>query len=109
MAATVAAAYFLLTADYGSEPNAFDPEEARLVGQLRNHRLVNLLGCCCEGDERLLVAEYMPNEALASYLFHWDVQPTKWVMRLRVVLHLALALEYCTSKGMAIPEYPPLA
>ncbi|CAB4300364.1 unnamed protein product [Prunus armeniaca] len=23
-------------------------EEARLVGQLRNHRLVNLLGCCCE-------------------------------------------------------------
>ncbi|RXI08058.1 hypothetical protein DVH24_014624 [Malus domestica] len=74
-------------------------EEARLVGQLRNHRLVNLLGCCCEGDERLLVAEYMPNEALASYLFHWDVQPTKWVMRLRVVLHLALALEYCTSKG----------
>ncbi|KAM1068653.1 hypothetical protein EV1_000628 [Malus domestica] len=25
MATTVAAAYFLLTADYGSEPNAFDP------------------------------------------------------------------------------------
>ena len=45
-------------------------EEARAVGQLRNHRLVNLLGCCCEADERLLVAEYMPNDTLAKHLFH---------------------------------------
>lgn len=45
-------------------------EEARAVGQLRNHRLANLLGCCCEGDERLLVAEFMPNETLAKHLFH---------------------------------------
>ncbi|MQL91950.1 hypothetical protein Taro_024563 [Colocasia esculenta] len=46
-------------------------EEAKSVGQLRNHRLANLLGCCCEGDERLLVAEYMPNETLAKHLFHF--------------------------------------
>lgn len=46
-------------------------EEARSVGQLRNQRLANLLGCCCEGDERLLVAEYMPNETLAKHLFHY--------------------------------------
>ncbi|KAL5747451.1 hypothetical protein ACOSP7_024452 [Xanthoceras sorbifolium] len=77
-------------------------EEARAVGQLRNHRLVNLLGCCCEGDERLLVAEYMPNDTLAKHLFHWEAQPMKWAMRLRVALHLAQALEYCTSKGRAL-------
>ncbi|CAL2241671.1 unnamed protein product [Prunus armeniaca] len=77
-------------------------EEARLVGQLRNQRLVNLLGCCCEDDERLLVAEYMPNETLAKHLFHWETQPMKWAMRLRVVLHLAQALDYCTSKGRAL-------
>ncbi|KAI4370075.1 hypothetical protein MLD38_018459 [Melastoma candidum] len=74
-------------------------EEARIVGHLRNPRLANLLGCCCEGDERLLVAEYIPNETLAKHLFHWDAQPMKWAMRLRVALHLAQALEYCTSKG----------
>jgi len=45
-------------------------EEAKSVGQLRNHRLANLLGCCCEGEERLLVAEYMPNDTLAKHLFH---------------------------------------
>lgn len=77
-------------------------DEARAVGQLRNHRLANLLGCCFEGEERLLVAEFMPNETLAKHLFHWENQPMKWSMRLRVALHLAQALEYCTSKGRAL-------
>ncbi|PSS09401.1 Serine/threonine-protein kinase [Actinidia chinensis var. chinensis] len=77
-------------------------EEARSVGQLRNHRLANLLGCCCEGDERLLVAEFMPNETLAKHLFHWETQPMKWPMRLRVALYLSQALDYCTSKGRAL-------
>lgn len=31
---------------------------------------MNLMGCCCEGEERLLVAEFMPNETLAKHLFH---------------------------------------
>ncbi|XP_051137401.1 serine/threonine-protein kinase BSK7-like [Andrographis paniculata] len=77
-------------------------EEARAVGQLRNYRLANLLGCCCEGDERLLVAEFMPHETLAKHLFHWETQPMKWAMRLRVALYLAQALEYCTSRGRAL-------
>ncbi|KAM0044908.1 putative protein kinase RLK-Pelle-RLCK-XII-1 family [Helianthus debilis subsp. tardiflorus] len=44
-------------------------DEARAVGQLRNQRLANFLGCCYEGNERLLVAEFMPLETLAKYLF----------------------------------------
>ncbi|GAB2290998.1 Serine/threonine-protein kinase bsk3 [Dionaea muscipula] len=59
-------------------------EEARSVGKLRSPKLANLLGCCCENDERLLVTEYMPNSTLAKHLFH------------------SQALEYCTSKGRAI-------
>eukprot|EP00252_Welwitschia_mirabilis_P025363 TRINITY_DN7887_c0_g1_i1.p1 TRINITY_DN7887_c0_g1~~TRINITY_DN7887_c0_g1_i1.p1 ORF type:complete len:520 (-),score=84.23 TRINITY_DN7887_c0_g1_i1:396-1955(-) len=77
-------------------------EEARAVGQLRHERLVNLIGCCYDGDERLLVAEYMPNDTLAKHLFHWEVQPMQWAMRLRVALHLAQALEYCSSKGRSL-------
>lgn len=77
-------------------------EEARSVGLLRNNKLASLLGCCCEGDERLLVAEYMPNETLAKHLFHWETQPMKWPMRLRVVFHLAQALEYCTNRGRTL-------
>ncbi|KAI7745580.1 hypothetical protein M8C21_032550 [Ambrosia artemisiifolia] len=77
-------------------------DEARTVGQLRNQRLANLLGCCCEGDERLLVAEFMSNETLSKHLFHWESQPLKWAMRLRVALYLAQALEYCSNKGRSL-------
>ena len=31
-----------------------------------------------------------------------EAQPMKWAMRLRVALHLAQALEYCTIKGRAL-------
>ncbi|CDY65190.1 BnaCnng45960D [Brassica napus] len=44
----------------------------------------------------------MPNETLAKHLFHWESQPMKWAMRLRVALHIAQALEYCTGKGRAL-------
>lgn len=77
-------------------------EEAKAVGQLRSERLANLIGYCCDGDERLLVAEFMPNETLSKHLFHWETQPMKWAMRLRVALYLAQALEYCSSKGRAL-------
>ncbi|CAA7392692.1 unnamed protein product [Spirodela intermedia] len=77
-------------------------EEARNVGQLRSERLANLIGCCCEGDERLLVAEFMPHETLAKHLFHWDTQPMRWSMRIRVALFLAQALEYCGGRGRAL-------
>ncbi|XP_030964593.1 serine/threonine-protein kinase BSK5-like [Quercus lobata] len=77
-------------------------EEARAVGQLRSERLANLIGCCCEGEERLLVAEFMPNDTLSKHLFHWEAQPMKWAMRLRVAMYLAQALDYCSSKGRAL-------
>ncbi|KAJ3683942.1 hypothetical protein LUZ61_013106 [Rhynchospora tenuis] len=77
-------------------------EEARAVGQLRSERLANLIGCCCEGSERLLVAEFMPHETLAKHLFHWDTQPLQWGMRIRVALFLGQALDYCSSRGRAL-------
>uniref|UniRef100_A0A7N0UYT0 non-specific serine/threonine protein kinase n=1 Tax=Kalanchoe fedtschenkoi TaxID=63787 RepID=A0A7N0UYT0_KALFE len=73
-------------------------EEARCVGKLRNARLANLLGCCATNDERFLIAEYMPNQTLAKHLFHWESNPMKWTMRLRVAFYLAEALDYCTAQ-----------
>jgi len=48
----------------------FLKDEAWGVGKLRHKRLANLIGYCCVGDERLLVAEYLPNDTLAKHLFH---------------------------------------
>ncbi|KAJ1292910.1 hypothetical protein BS78_01G026600 [Paspalum vaginatum] len=77
-------------------------DEARAVGQLRSGRLANLIGCCCESGERLLVAEFMPHETLAKHLFHWETNPLNWAMRMRAALYVAQALDYCSSKGRAL-------
>ncbi|KAM1617050.1 hypothetical protein ACFXTN_014490 [Malus domestica] len=71
-----------------SDPKQF-ADEARGVGKLRHKRLANLTGYCCDGDERLLVAEYMPNDTLAKHLFHWENQTIEWALRLRVALNIA--------------------
>ncbi|KAA3484470.1 putative serine/threonine-protein kinase [Gossypium australe] len=80
------------------DPKQF-ADEARGVGNLRHKRVANLIGYCCDGDERLLVAEYIPNDTLAKHLFHWENQTIEWAMRLRVALYIAEALEYCSSEG----------
>jgi BR-signaling kinase len=77
-------------------------DEAWKVGQVRHQRLVNLIGYCCEGDERLLVAEYMPNDTLAKHLFHWEKQPMQWAMRLRVALYIAQALDHCANSSLRL-------
>lgn len=48
----------------------FLQEDAKAVGELKHKRLVNLIGYCCDEDERLLVAELMPNDNLATLLFN---------------------------------------
>ncbi|KAI4995267.1 hypothetical protein ZWY2020_035170 [Hordeum vulgare] len=80
------------------DPKQF-AEEARGVGRLRHRRLANLIGYCCDGDERLLVAEFMPNDTLAKHVFHWENQTLEWAMRLRVAYHIAEALDYCSNEG----------
>ncbi|XP_073028774.1 serine/threonine-protein kinase BSK2-like [Primulina eburnea] len=76
--------------------------EAAGVGKVRHKRLVNLIGCCVGGDERLLVAEYMPNDTLSKHLFHWDKQPLPWEMRVRVAYHIGQALDHCNSENLKI-------
>ncbi|CAK9180353.1 unnamed protein product [Ilex paraguariensis] len=80
------------------DPKQF-ADEAWGVGKLRHKRLANLIGYCSDGDERLLVADYMPNDTLVKHLFHWENQTIEWAMRLRVALYIAEALDYCRTEG----------
>ncbi|KAK4795055.1 hypothetical protein SAY86_013049 [Trapa natans] len=89
-----------------SKPSWPDPQqfvtEASGVGKVRDRRLVNLIGCCSEGDERLLVAEYMPNDTLSKHLFHWEKQPLPWEMRVRIAYYIAQALDHCNIENRKI-------
>ncbi|RID57380.1 hypothetical protein BRARA_F00756 [Brassica rapa] len=64
-------------------------------GGKEDWNLVKLLGCCIEGEERLLVYEYMPKKSLDAYLF----DPLKqkildWKTRLNIMEGICRGLLY---------------
>lgn len=71
--------------------------EIAVLTKVRHRHLVALLGYCLEGNEKLLVYEYMPQGALSRHLFDWKeegLKPLEWKIRLSIALDVAKGVEY---------------
>ncbi|KAD3642227.1 hypothetical protein E3N88_31451 [Mikania micrantha] len=68
--------------------------EVTYLGQLHHPNLVKLIGYCSEGDNRLLVYEYMPKGSLENHLFRRGPQPLPWATRLKVAIGAARGLVF---------------
>ncbi|KAJ8511999.1 hypothetical protein OPV22_002433 [Ensete ventricosum] len=70
--------------------------EVLMLTVLRHPNLVSLIGYCAEGDERLLVYEFMPKGSLEDHLFDLSPQkpPLEWNTRIRIALGAAKGLTY---------------
>ncbi|XVE92649.1 hypothetical protein REPUB_Repub01dG0117000 [Reevesia pubescens] len=75
--------------------------EVLMLSLLHHPNLVNLIGYCADGDQRLLVYEFMPFGSLEDHLH--DFPPEKealdWNTRMKIAAGAARGLEYLHDKA----------
>ncbi|XP_059660550.1 G-type lectin S-receptor-like serine/threonine-protein kinase SD1-1 isoform X2 [Cornus florida] len=69
--------------------------EVILIAKLQHRNLVKLLGCCIQGEERILIYEYMSNKSLNYFIFDKNGRRLlPWKKRFNIILGIARGLLY---------------
>ncbi|WOK97876.1 receptor-like serine/threonine-protein kinase SD1-8 isoform X1 [Canna indica] len=80
---------------YSSQgPDEFK-NEISLIARLQHRNLVRLIGSCVQGDERLLILEYLENKSLDTFIFDKTKSALiNWKKRLDIIIGIARGLLY---------------
>ncbi|KAL4609774.1 hypothetical protein ACB092_08G005400 [Castanea dentata] len=75
--------------------------DVSMLGVLHHENLVNLIGYCADGDQRLLVYDYVSGGSLEDHLLDIgpDQKPLDWFTRIRIAFGAAKGLEYLHDKA----------
>ncbi|KAG7658073.1 PAN/Apple domain [Arabidopsis suecica] len=69
--------------------------EIVLISKLQHKNLVRILGCCIEGEEKLLIYEFMLNNSLDTFLFDSRKRlEIDWPKRLDIIQGIARGIHY---------------
>ncbi|KAL0535163.1 hypothetical protein IC582_029487 [Cucumis melo] len=69
--------------------------EVMLVAKLQHRNLVRLLGFCLEGEEKILIYEFIPNKSLDFFLFDQEGQKQlDWLKRYKIINGIARGILY---------------
>lgn len=75
--------------------------EVLMLSLLHHPNLVNLIGYCADGDQRLLVYEFLPFGSLEDHLHDLppEKEPLDWNTRMKIAAGAAKGLEYLHDKA----------
>ncbi|KAG6715116.1 hypothetical protein I3842_05G234700 [Carya illinoinensis] len=69
--------------------------EVQLIVKLQHRNLVKMLGCCIQGEEKMLIYEYMSNKSLNFFIFDPARCSTlNWSKRFEIIIGIARGILY---------------